>query len=246
MRYLLGVRFIKSEAVFSEVFGYDSVDSTNLELARQKDPKHFSAAISLSQTLGQGRLGRSWSSPAGASLALSIFLKPNSLAKPGWASLLAALAVKRAVADLGISDAGIKWPNDVLVGGKKLCGILAQLQQDGAVIVGIGVNLTVGASDLDTATSMEALGVTSDADSVAAAIGLHLQKLIGAFLDNETAVRVQFSSSCITLGKTVLAELPGGSELTGLASEIDAQGQLVILTPETHRLAAADVWHLRG
>lgn len=246
VRYLLGVRFIKSEAVFSKVYGYDSVDSTNLELARQNDPNHFSAAISLSQTLGQGRLGRSWSSPSGASLALSIFLKPNSLAKPGWASLLAALAVSRALADMGIADAGIKWPNDVLVRGKKVCGILAQLQQDAALIVGIGVNLTTEASDLETATSLEALGVSTDADSLAAAIGTHFQKLIDEFLQNETAMRAEFSRNCITLGKTVRAELPGGSELTGLAREIDTHGQLVILTPEPHRLAAADVWHLRG
>ena len=236
----------KSSEVFSKVSWFDEIDSTNLELARQVEAgaQDFSAVIAASQTSGQGRLGRNWSSPPGASLSLSI-LVPKTFPEPGWLTLLAALSVKRALEELGVVEPGIKWPNDLHVQGRKVCGILAQLLPSGEVVVGIGLNLKAQHPELN-AISLEELGVNADIDTAAAAIGKELAGLLKAFFTSPNEVKLQFSSSCITLGEQVRAELPGGQELRGLAAEVDHRGQLVILTPEPVALSAGDVWHLRA
>jgi BirA family transcriptional regulator, biotin operon repressor / biotin---[acetyl-CoA-carboxylase] ligase len=235
-----------STAVFSKVSWFEEIDSTNLELARQVrlGAQDFSAVIAASQTSGQGRLGRNWDSPPGASLSLSILIS-RPFPEVGWLTLLAALAVKQALEGMGISSSGIKWPNDVQVNGKKICGILAQLLPEGGVVVGIGLNLGRQHPELN-AISLEELGVAVDIDSAAAAIGREFAELLKRFAISSRSVKHQFSGSCITIGQQVRAELPGGSELRGLASEVDEQGQLVILTPERVVLSAGDVWHLRS
>ncbi|HEY7854247.1 MAG TPA: biotin--[acetyl-CoA-carboxylase] ligase [Aquiluna sp.] len=239
------MRLDKSNQVFSSVSWFEEIDSTNLELGRQlaAGSGDFSAVIAGSQTNGQGRLGREWLSPSGASLSLSIAIK-RPVENPGWLTLLAALAVQRMIKDLKISDVGIKWPNDVLVQGKKISGILAQLI-DGVVIVGIGLNLKKQAPDL-VATSLEELGLDLDIDTAASEIGALLKALIDDFELNPEGIKKEFSQACITLGQSVRAELPSGDQLFGIASEIDSLGQLVILTPEPTHLSAGDVWHLRS
>jgi BirA family biotin operon repressor/biotin-[acetyl-CoA-carboxylase] ligase len=238
----------KARQVFSELAFHEVLDSTNLQLARTVSPEttHFSAVLAASQSAGQGRLGRNWESPASSSLALSIYLAPNSVAEAGWVTLLAALAVKRAIAELGVVGGGVKWPNDVLVAGKKLSGILAQLLPGGAVNLGIGLNLRAQGSELVGATSLQELGVECDFDTAAALIGSQLKQLLNQFSADSSSVKELFAQSCVTLGLQVRAELPGGGELVGLASRIDSSGQLVILSPEERSLSAADVWHLRS
>lgn len=238
----------QSQQVFSALAFHEQLDSTNLELARTLtgSTAHFSAVIAASQSAGQGRLGRNWESPAGSSLALSIFLSGKSISEPAWATLLAALAVKRAIAELGVIGSGVKWPNDVLVSGKKISGILAQLLPEGDVILGIGLNLKPQGGELSLATSLQEQGVEADLDGVAALVGRQLAGLLASFAVDNAEVKALFSQSCVTLGQQVRAELPAGGQLLGLASEIDSAGQLVILTPEAISLSAADVWHLRS
>ena len=236
----------KSTDVFSKVSWFDEIDSTNLELARQlkTGASNFSAVIADSQTSGQGRLGRNWDSPSGSSLSLSILISAP-FPEPGWLTLLAALSVKRALAGLGVEGAGIKWPNDLHVDGKKVCGILAQLLPQGDVVVGIGLNLSRQQPELG-ATSLAELGVDIDIDSAAAAIGSEFAGLLEQFAIEPSLVKQDFSVACITLGQRVRAELPDGNEIKGIASEVDQHGQLVILTPERVSLSAGDVWHLRS
>lgn len=240
------MQLTRAEAVFPKVFGHDEIDSTNLELARLNlaDLPEFSAVIAASQTLGKGRLGRSWQSPAGSSLSLSVLIRPGSELERQWLTLIAALAVSEAVSAFGVS-AGIKWPNDILVQGKKLCGILASAEQD-AVIMGIGVNIKGHPELIDSAVSLERLGVETTIDQLAALIGQQLELLVSEFRENPEALKSKFDSACITLGQQVRAEFPDGKTSYGLASEINASGQLVILTPEPVALSAADVWHLRN
>lgn len=240
------MQLTRAEAVFPKVFGHDEIDSTNLELARLNlaDLPEFSAVIAASQTLGKGRLGRSWQSPAGCSLSLSVLIRPGSELERQWLTLIAALAVSEAVSAFGVS-AGIKWPNDILVQGKKLCGILASAEQD-VVIMGIGVNIKSHPELIDSAISLERLGVDTTIDELAALIGQQLELLVSEFRENPEALKSKFDSACITLGQQVRAEFPDGKTSYGLASEINASGQLVILTPEPVALSAADVWHLRN
>jgi BirA family transcriptional regulator, biotin operon repressor / biotin---[acetyl-CoA-carboxylase] ligase len=236
----------KSQEVFSRVTWFEEIDSTNLELERQleSDALDFSAVIANSQSGGRGRLGRQWQSPPGSSLSLSILLTgPHS--QPGWLTLLAALAIKQSLEVLGVKSAGIKWPNDVLVEGRKISGILAQLLPSGAVIIGIGLNLGKQQEALN-AVSLEELGIEADLDEVAALIGSALKNLLAEFASEPERVKERFGMACVTLGQNVRAELPEGSELYGMATAIDDSGQLVILTPEPRHLSAGDVWHLRS
>jgi BirA family transcriptional regulator, biotin operon repressor / biotin---[acetyl-CoA-carboxylase] ligase len=131
-----------------QIFRYDSLPSTNTEAAEQA--QHGAAEgvtiVSGEQTAGRGRLERRWVSPAGAGLYASVILRPRfSPAYWSLIPLMAALAVHHAVIETCGLVVDIKWPNDILAGERKLCGILAETVETAigrAVIVGIGINLT--------------------------------------------------------------------------------------------------------
>jgi BirA family biotin operon repressor/biotin-[acetyl-CoA-carboxylase] ligase len=226
------------------------VDSTNLELERINsiDLPVFTVLVADSQTAGKGRMGRSWSSEPGASLAVSLLLRPKTEIA-GWVTLLAGVSVARALGELGV-DARVKWPNDVLVQGKKICGILAQLNQDGSLILGVGLNLKAQQGAPDTATSLEELGVVATSDEVLAlflaAFRSRFEVLTQAQDFAVTKTLNELEELCSTLGQEVRAEFPDGKELIGRATAIDRSGHLVIATPEPVVVSAADVWHLRN
>lgn len=236
----------ESEAVFPRVFSFPSIDSTNLEFERIYQPQlpEFSAVIAAEQTAGKGRLGRSWQSAPGSSLSLSVLLRPRSASEKSWLTLMAGLSVAEALSELGV-EAGIKWPNDVLVQEKKICGILAT-GLSGAVILGLGVNLKSNPQQLATAIALDELGVEISLDVMAAKIGLLLKANIDSFRSDSLAAMDRFRTRCITLSQQVRAEFPDGTSKYGIASEVNDHGQLVILTPEPLALSAADVWHLRN
>lgn len=168
----------------------------------------------------------------------------------------------RADEDEGQDDSGgveveLKWPNDVLVSGYKICGILSELlPESGAVIVGAGLNLTLDEHDLPTLTSTSLLLVTGaqpDADAV-------LADYLGTFLEMfDTFVRsgadaaasgiaARVARLCGTIGSDVRVELPGDRELLGHAERLDADGRLVVIDRENGEpwsVAAGDVTHLR-
>lgn len=204
----------------------------------------FSAVVSEAQTLGKGRLGRTWQSPAGASLSLSILLKPRSEKELAWSTLIAGLSIVSVLADLKLTS-GIKWPNDVLVGGKKLCGILASIHED-SLIMGIGLNLKPFDDQVPTATSLSELGLNVSLDEIAARIGAALRSQVSRFRSDPLATMAEFRANCLTLGQKVRAEFPDGNTSFGIAQDVNDLGQLVILTPEPVALSAADVWHLRN
>lgn len=135
--------------------------STNSDAAawRLAGAPHLSLVVAEEQTAGRGRAGRVWHSPAGSSLAFSLVLQPNTI-QPAMLphfTALGALAVRRALKALYGLEAQVKWPNDVLVAGKKVCGVLAEAHwlsdQLDAVILGIGINLTGAA--VQTAAARE-------------------------------------------------------------------------------------------
>ena len=243
----------QTASVVNELIALDSVDSTNLELARRLAAvplENFSLVVASEQTAGMGRLGRAWVSEPGTSISASLYLKSSHTAQLGWATLIAATAIRAAIADLVDAQVLVKWPNDVLVNDKKISGILAQIQPDGSLILGFGINLKAQAGAPDTATALDLLGVEADFDTVLHAVVRNFRIRWAIFeADPQTAITkargelVQYSA---TLGKSVRAELPGGSEVLGIAKDIDREGRLVIETPEPVVVSAADVWHLRN
>ena len=243
----------QTASVVNELIALDSVDSTNLELARrlQAGPlANFSLVVAKEQTAGMGRLGRNWVSEPGTSISASLYLRSTHTAQLGWATLTAATAIRAAIADLVGEEVLVKWPNDVLVNDKKISGILAQIQPDGSLILGFGINLKAQLSAPDTATALDLLGVDADFDTVLHAVIRNFRIRWGIFeADPATAItkaRGELVQHSATLGRSVRAELPGGGEVFGIAKDIDREGRLVIDTPEPVVVSAADVWHLRN
>lgn len=238
-----------------------AVGSTNSELVRLvlAAPAEWpapSVLITDRQTTGRGRLGRTWTAPPGDALAISVLLRPAVPAgRFGWLSLAAGAAMTEALIGLGVA-ARAKWPNDVLIGGRKVCGILAEAVPDAAgVVVGAGLNHRIGRADLPvaTATSLALEGGPTDPDLLVAAYLRRLLALAGAF---ETAggdpeasgLRRAVLAVSDTVGRRVRVHLPDGSDLVGEAVDIDQDGRIVVdRGPIRGRLACAtgDVEHLR-
>lgn len=241
------MELVESRKQVPDLIFLPSVDSTNLELERrlQTGAPDYTVLVAAEQTAGLGRLGRSWVSQPGASLSLSVLLGPMAPEVASLSTLLAATAVHRALSgNYPNAKFEIKWPNDILVGGKKVCGILATLKSE-RVILGIGVNLQTQAGTPDTATSLSELGPTSF-DVTLAAILRELNQLLFTSEPAARSAMEYLRANCITLDSQVRAQLPDGSEILGLATAITDLGLLVIEGNETVELAAGDVWHLRN
>ena len=195
------------------------------------------------QTEGRGRLDRTWVSPPRAGLTLSVLLRPDLAPEQWpWLSLLTGLAVATAVRQQAELDAVLKWPNDVLVDGRKVCGVLAEVPQPGAAVLGIGLNVTTRADELPHAgaSSLALLGsATTDRGTLLRAV---LRSLTGVLADVEAA-QERYRALCSTVGAQVRVELPGGGSGRGTAQAVDAHGRLVV---DGTAYAAGDVVHLRS
>lgn len=143
--------FLADKSVHVDFF--DKIDSTNTEGKRQLvagDAKklHRSVIVAAEQTEGRGRLGRKFYSPVNTGIYLSILYSPEKISSPGLFTANAAVGVSRAIKEVYGVECGIKWVNDIFIGGKKVCGILTEGVTDfesgmiEAVIIGIGVNIT--------------------------------------------------------------------------------------------------------
>lgn len=237
----------KTRAVVPKLRFVDSVDSTNLSLLREHALlEDFSALAAAEQTAGQGRAGRDWVSQAGASISLSVLLRPRSSQVTPLITLLMAASAHQAISELAPGlPLSIKWPNDLLIDDRKLAGILAQVCPDQSVVVGIGINLASQAAP-PTAAALTDFFET-DFDSVLAAVLGKLQtnwNLIQASAHSQWLIHY-IRSNCSTLGQKVRADLVTGESIVGLAKDITAEGQLIVESDQEHVLSAADVWHLR-
>jgi BirA family biotin operon repressor/biotin-[acetyl-CoA-carboxylase] ligase len=254
----------RTEVVSPRVRVLDSAASTNdvlAELVKAGDEPSFSTVLTLNQTDGRGRLGRVWSAPPDKTLAASVLVRPAVTPFPlGWIPLLAGAAMSTAVdALIGGGRTGLKWPNDVQVDGRKVCGVLAELLPSGdAVIVGTGVNLTLSEDELPvpTAISLTLAGVDGTDDLVDVVLGAYLSELaeLLARLTSSggdavaSGVHRVVSEWCRTLGRDVRVSLPGGNDLFGVATGLDETGRLVVREQGSNRetaVAAGDVTHLR-
>ncbi len=234
----------------------DSTGSTNADLvaAAGRGAVDRSVLVALAQTAGRGRLGREWVAPPGNGLTFSVLLRPEvSPARWGWLPLLTGLAVCEAVRSAAGVGATVKWPNDVLVDGRKLAGVLAEVAGD-AVVVGVGLNVALAEDELPvpTATSLLLAGSrTLDPAQVLGAVLGRLDHWVGRFAraggDPALAgVREAYRAACSTLGSDVAVNLPGGGELRGRAADLDDDGRLVVDADGARRtVGAGDVVHVR-
>lgn len=218
-----------------------STNAVAADRARAGEPAGL-VVVAEQQTAGRGRLDRTWVSPPRAGLTVSVLLRPVlPAAQWGWLPLLTGLAVARALRLRTEVDAVLKWPNDVLVAGRKLCGVLAEVPGPGAVVLGIGLNVSTRRDELpvETATSLLLEGATTtDRDTLLRAL---LRELTAVMADPVEG-RVAYRAMCSTLGQQVRLELPDRA-VTGVAERVDDDGRLVV---DGTAYGAGDVVHLRA
>ncbi|WP_090713186.1 biotin--[acetyl-CoA-carboxylase] ligase [Mycetocola miduiensis] len=224
----------------------------------------FSVVVTDTQTHGRGRLGRVWVSPPGTTLAVSVLVRADASLRIdalGWLPLAAGLAMTRAVREAlpGRDDVSLKWPNDVLVGGRKISGVLSELVVGAvpSVVVGAGVNLTMTEEQLPvpTATSLVLAGAEHpDPDAVLSAYLREFRGLVDSFRAaggdaQASGLQAAVTEACGTVGSRVNVELPGGNILAGIARGIDASGRILVQadgSPDLTPVSAGDVTHLRA
>ena len=247
--------FFKSAQAVNRFEYVDQTGSTNTDLvaasaANPREFPHLSVLVAGSQTAGRGRTGRAWVSPAGKSLSISVLVRPLGWTPEnfGWLPLVAGVAMRRAVQGaLPERAVGLKWPNDVQVNGLKISGILSELLPGATgVVIGAGVNLTLEKEELpiEAATSLLLEGANISPDDFLVGYLNALAELVTKFDEVPNIVRAE----CSTIGQTVRAIFPDGSEAIGLASGIDDSGRLLISVPGENQLlavSAADIQHLR-
>lgn len=216
------------------------------------------------QGAGRGRSDRSWSCPPGAGLMFSVrtglaFVPP---ARRGWIGAVLALAVTDAVRTVTGLHPELKWPNDVLLGGAKVAGILAE-SADPDVVVGCGLNVSLTADELPRAdaTSLRLAGAGPvDRPALLAAALAGLADRLDGWRDaggdvDVAGLRPAYRAGCGTFGRQVRIELPGGASVSGLAVDVDVDGALVleptgsgaapVSGPARRRFSAGDIVHLR-
>ncbi len=236
--------------------------STNTDLAARAKQGAAEGAVLVAeeQTAGRGRLERQWSAPARSGLFLSLLLRPKDvpMERYGWLPILVGVAAASTLSRVAGLDTGLKWPNDlqVTVGGaeRKLGGILTELS-DGAVVVGLGVNVSLREDELPvpTATSLALAGAeVTDRETLLRSLLREFAELYGEWVaaagdPQASGLLPAYTARCTTLGRPVEVQLPGDRELLGEAVAIDGDGRLVVRTADgtRHPVAAGDVVHVR-
>ena len=235
--------------------------STNADLvANSANTDDFAVLVAGFQSAGRGRSGREWLAPAGSSLFVSVLLKPTGIPATSysWLPLLTGLAMTKTVAAfVPEREVGLKWPNDVLVGGNKISGVLSELIPDlSGVVIGTGLNVLQTKAELpiETATSLSIEGSSVlSLDEILAAYLKNLRELYEPWVSARgdavaSGLRAQVLEACATIGIKVRAIMPGDQEVVGDAIGIDDTGRLILQptgTKELVAVAAGDIVHLR-
>lgn len=227
-----------------EIHYFESIDSTNLRAKWEANQGalHGTLIVAASQSAGRGRRGREWSSPAGKNLYFTLLLKPDFL--PEKASMLtlvmamaAADGVEKNLKDKRTAELGIKWPNDLVMNGKKVCGILTEMEVRqgvvGYVIIGVGINVDCQefAPELaDKASSIEEeSGQKISKTQLLADIMLAFEAEYERFLKtcDLSALQERYNEHLLNCGRRVRVLDPQG-EFEGVAGGINSSGELLV------------------
>lgn len=207
------------------------------------------------QTAGRGRLDRVWATPARAALTFSVLLRPIvPAARWPWLPLLAGAAVTEALRQAHVT-AGLKWPNDVLIGDRKVAGLLVEridTEAGAAAVVGIGINVSTTAEELPvpSATSLHLAGAEVDRTDLLGRILRTLRDEYDAWqaAPDDRALRAAYREQCVTVAnQRVRIDLPDGTQLVGVATDVAEDGGLLVAGPDgVLRVHAGDVIHVRA
>ncbi len=260
---------VVDDGVWSQIRVVAATGSTNADLAaaaRRGEPEGL-VLVAESQSAGRGRLDRVWAAPPRSSITMSVLLRPDVPAvRLGWLPLLAGAALVETVGRVAVVDAAVKWPNDLLVrpaagadGYGKCAGVLAEAVP-GAVVLGIGLNVSQRADELPPPIDRSAFPSTSLA--LAGAACVDRDPLVRAILrglgewyrrwcatdgdPEQCGLRQAYRDACHTIRQEVTVGLPDGEIVRGQARDVDLDGRLLIATGAGVRpLAAGDVLAVR-
>jgi len=249
----------KLREVLRDVLFFDQVSSTNrvaLEMAASGLPGGL-AILAESQNRGKGRLGRSWFSASGGSILLSLYLSPCiPLREYPLFSPAAAVGVLAGIEQATGLQAGIKWPNDIMIGEKKLGGILLETGAGGdqaPLVIGLGLNVNMEREDFPedlraSATSLKAV-LGKEIDRTALLIALlngMAESIIALQSGSKTTVLAAVRAACLTIGKRIRVSTPQ-KIIEGWAEDIEEDGALRIrMGDQTHlKILMGDITHLR-
>ena len=244
-----------SRSVVPELRVLDASPSTNSELlalAADAGLPSFTAVLTLDQTAGRGRLDRSWVAPPGTALALSVLVR-GALAHPlaSWLPLLVGVTLAEALDEVAPGRVQVKWPNDLLLDDRKVCGILVEVAPGGDAVVGSGLNLAQTAEQLPvaTATSLALAGVPLTPEELDTVVAGYLRRLRNEIESPGpvSRLRERVIARCATIGRRVSVLLADGSTLDGTATGLDAAGRLEVASVDggTVTVAVGDVTHAR-
>ncbi len=206
------------------------------------------------QTTGKGRSGRIWNDEKGSSIAMSVMLKPRVGAESvSMVTLVSAIAVARSIKEVCDLDAMIKWPNDIIIDGRKVCGILTEYITDGkapCLIIGIGINVNQAVMPEDIADRAISLymasgdGTVYDREDLIEDIMQNLEYYYGVFTENKdmSGLLDIYSDMLINTDRRVRVEDPQQA-FEGMAKGIDIQGRLLVETDDgvMHAVSAGEV-----
>ncbi|GLW44875.1 biotin--[acetyl-CoA-carboxylase] ligase [Streptomyces sp. NBRC 14336] len=254
---------VRDQGLYRELDVVQRTGSTNADLVARagQGAAEGTVLVAEEQTAGRGRLDRQWTAPARSGLFFSVLLKPADVpvAHWGWLPLLTGVAVAAGLSRSAGVDTALKWPNDILVtvGGqeRKAGGILVERAGDDAVVIGVGINVTLKEEELPVpqAGSLALAGsISTDRDPLLRAALRSLEDWYGRWRAakgdaGDSGLHEAYAAGCATLGRSVRAELPGDRSLVGEAVAVDGDGRLVIATGEgvQEPVGAGDIVHLR-
>ena len=227
-----------------DIIYYKQLDSTNTEIARlaSKGAEHGTVVVADAQTSGKGRRGRGWESPAGENIYMSVLLRPDCVPdRAPMLTLVMAYSVAQVLKEFGFLDVQIKWPNDLILSGKKICGILTEMQLKDSeidyVVVGVGINVNTSKfpEELkDTASSLYLEGGNLlDREIIVEAVVEHFNKEYGKFLKRQdlSFLKEPYNDMLINVGREVRVLEPG-NEYIAYAQGINSEGELLVQTKE--------------
>lgn len=246
---------IDSKWAGKHVLYFDEIDSTNTAIKRaaEKDAPHGTLAVADYQSMGKGRRGRSWTAPHGVGIWMSLLLRPKL--PPTCASMLtlvAALAVSEGISEACGLEAKIKWPNDIVVSGKKVCGILTEMSTEldciNYIVTGIGINVANREfpEDIrDTATSLYLeTGREVRRSQLIAAIMCAYEKYYDIFIEkNDMSALMDTYNSRLANCNAKVRVLSPGNEYSGTALGINKMGELLVRTDDgnVHEVISGEV-----
>ena len=225
-----------------------STGSTNSDLAaraRQGDCPDHTALIALDQGTGKGRLARTWTTPPGTGVAMSVAL-PLAGQHWGLVPIAMGVAVVRALSDCGL-EATLKWPNDVYIGEKKVCGVLGEIAES-TIVIGAGINVLQTEENIgfDTGISVKMAGSDATREEVSAWVLIHLEETADLLESDPHALIEAYRAVSATVGKPVRIYLDETTYVEGNAVGVAEDGQLLVdIDGEVRPFASGDVYHLR-